>query len=50
MLTDKAISLCVLEILREYTDLDHPISAQDIIRKLISEYGYNRTGCYTVSK
>lgn len=40
MLTDKAISLCVLEILREYTDENHTLSTQEIISKLSTEYNY----------
>ena len=42
MLSDKAISLCVLDILREYSDETHTLTAQQIIQKISSEYGFNR--------
>ena len=35
----KAIALCVLKILEEYSDYDHPLTQADIIGRLESEYG-----------
>jgi predicted DNA-binding transcriptional regulator YafY len=35
----KAYSLCILQILRDYSDSDHPLTYKDIIKKLQQEYG-----------
>ena len=41
MTTDKSNMLCVLHILEEYSDEDHPLSTKDIISKM--ELLYDRT-------
>ena len=38
MLTEKAIAICVLRILAEYTDETHPMTSTEIIAKLEAEY------------
>lgn len=35
----KAITLCILRILTDYSDFDHPLTYADIIKKLKDEYG-----------
>jgi predicted DNA-binding transcriptional regulator YafY len=35
----KMINICILEILRKYTDCDHTMEQKDIINKLKSDYG-----------
>ena len=39
MLTEKAITICLLEILREYSDENHILSMGDIISKINGRYG-----------
>ena len=39
MLTEKAIAICLLKILREYSDENHILSMGDIISKLNGRYG-----------
>lgn len=39
MLTEKAITICLLEVLREYSDENHILSMGDIISKLNGRYG-----------
>lgn len=35
----KALPLCILQILKDYSDPDHPLTYKDILRKLQQEYG-----------
>lgn len=35
----KALPLCILQILKNYSDPDHPLAYKDIIRRLQQEYG-----------
>ncbi len=39
MLSERAITVCLLEILREYSDAVHILSMSDIIKKLDRQYG-----------
>lgn len=39
MLTEKANILCILDILKEYSDQDHILSVSDILKKLKAIYG-----------
>ena len=44
MLTEKAITTCLLEVLREYSDESHILSMGEIITKINAVYGYKSTG------
>lgn len=35
----KMMNICILEILRKYTDSEHTMDQKDIIKKLETEYG-----------
>ena len=39
MLTEKAIAICLLEVLREYSDFNHILSMSEIIGKIRNIYG-----------
>ena len=39
MLTDKAIAICLLEVMREYSDENHILTMSDIINKIDQLYG-----------
>ena len=39
MLTDKAITMCLLEILKEYSDEEHQLTMKEILSKMESNYG-----------
>lgn len=39
MLTERAITICLLEVLREYSDFNHILSMSEIIGKIKSIYG-----------
>jgi hypothetical protein len=39
----KALPLCILQILKDYSDSDHPLTYKDIIRKLQQDYGVEAT-------
>ena len=39
MITDKANAICILNILKEYSDEDHIMQMKDILEKLTLEYG-----------
>ena len=39
MLTEKAISICLLEVLREYSDSNHILSMGEIIKRINGRYG-----------
>ena len=39
MLTEKAISICLLEVLREYSDSNHILSMGEIIKRIDGQYG-----------
>ena len=39
MLTEKAITICLLEVLREYSDENHILSMSEITSKLNARYG-----------
>lgn len=39
MLTDKAITMCLLEFLEEYSDANHVMSMKEIPAKMESDYG-----------
>ena len=39
MLTDKAITMCLLEILKEYSDENHILTMKEILTKMESNYG-----------
>lgn len=39
MLTEKAISICLLEVLREYSDSNHILSMSEIIQRIDNRYG-----------
>ena len=41
MLTEKAITICLLEVLREYSDENHILSMGEIISHLHARYGLN---------
>ena len=41
MLTEKAITICLLEVLREYSDENHILSMGEIISKINARYGLN---------
>lgn len=41
MLTEKAITICLLEVLREYSDESHILSMSDITSKINQLYGLN---------
>ena len=41
MLTEKAITICLLEVLREYSDENHILSMGEIISKINVRYGLN---------
>ena len=41
MLTEKAISICLLEILKEFSDENHILSMGEIISKINARYGLN---------
>ena len=41
MLTEKAITICLLEVLREYSDESHILSMNDITSKINQLYGLN---------
>lgn len=41
MLTEKAITICLLEVLREYSDENHILSMGEIISKINVKYGLN---------
>ena len=41
MLTEKAISICLLEILKEFSDENHILSMSEIISKINARYGLN---------
>ena len=38
MLTDKAITMCLLEILKEYSDSSHEMTMKEILSKMESDY------------
>lgn len=38
MMTDRANAICLLEILREYSDEDHILAMRDIIQKMNTLY------------
>ncbi len=44
MLSDKAIVLCILKILREYSDAEHPLTWKEIQTKLKTDYGLEGKG------
>ena len=44
MLSDKTIVLCVLKILREYSDAEHPLTWKEIQTKLKTDYGLEGKG------
>ena len=35
----KMMNICILEVLRKYTDSEHTMDQKDIIKKLETEYG-----------
>ena len=39
MLTERAITICLLEVLREYSDFNHILSMGEIIGKIKNIYG-----------
>ena len=39
MLTEKANAICLLEVLREYSDAEHILPMREIIGKMQSLYG-----------
>ena len=39
MLTEKAITICLLEVLREYSDENHILSMGEIVSKIDGRYG-----------
>ena len=39
MLTEKANAICLLEILREYSDAEHILPMRDIVTKMQAIYG-----------
>ena len=39
MLTEKAITICLLEVLREYSDENHILSMGEIISRIDGRYG-----------
>ncbi len=50
MLTDKAIVLCILQILKRYSDSEHILSVSDIIAKLHTDYALEISDRRTVYK
>lgn len=41
MLTEKAIAICLLEVLREYSDENHILTMSEIVSKINVRYGLN---------
>ena len=39
MLTEKAITICLLEVLREYSDENHILTMGEIVSKIDGRYG-----------
>lgn len=35
----KALAMCILKVLEDYSDFDHPLTQAEIIRKIADEYG-----------
>ena len=43
MLTEKANAICLLEVLKEYSDAEHILPMREIIAKMQSLYGIKST-------